>query len=152
MRPWLLLPFSIALAACNVQAPAIAAADEMAEADSPKVLAALPLQEGFFIRDGEACGEASNASLLLHIDGSIGGSQDRCTFKRIEQRDEVTFIVSTECVDMMSGEGETDELTYTVVSPTSFRVVHNEYGWEYAAEYCSQSDLPEPWRSNDIGS
>lgn len=151
MKPLLLLPFSIVLAACNAQSPAVAAPDSVPEAPSPAVVDALPLQAGFFIRDGTPCGEASNATLLLHIDGGIGGSQEICEFKRIEQHDDTTFVVTQECGDIRGGEREADELTYTVSSPTAFRVVHNEYGWEYTAEYCPQSALPEPWRSNDIG-
>ncbi len=151
MKPWLLLLSPLVLTACGAQAPAVAASDAAAEESSAAIVDALPLQAGFFVRDGTPCGEASNATLLLHIDGGIGGSQDRCEFKRIEQRDDTTFIVIQECGDLRGGGSDTSEMTYTIASPTAFRVVHNEYGWEYTAEHCPQSALPEPWRSNDIG-
>ncbi|AKC88116.1 hypothetical protein WQ53_01475 [Pseudoxanthomonas suwonensis] len=110
----------------------------------------LPLERGFFVRDGTPCAQASNATLLLHGRAGINGAREACEFTRIEQTGPATFVATQACRDIMGGDSEDTTLTYEIASPTAFTARHEEYGWQYTAEHCPQSALPDPWRDNDI--
>ncbi len=139
------------LAACGAQSPASATADPPPAAAAPAAIVQhLPLERGFYVRDGTPCAQASNATLLLHGSAGINGAHEACEFTRIEQTAPDTFAATQTCRDIAGGEAETATLTYGIASPTAFTVRSEEYGWQYTAEHCPQSSLPDPWRDNDI--
>lgn len=145
------LPLACLLAACGAQAPANAAIETTHErAAEPEVVATLPLQRGFYVRDGETCAQASNVNLVLHHGKGINtGPQAHCTFIRIERGQDGHYTATERCTELQGGTHEDNRLQLVVLSDTRFRST-NEFDWTYEAQHCPQPQLPEPWRSNDI--
>lgn len=115
----------------------------------------LPLEPGFYIRDGEACGNASNATLLLLRRNGVGGSRDFCAFERIEQEGPAFYTVTLRCAgdEAFAPPGQpadpfVEDHLYEILDERSYRVTGD--GWTYEARFCPQDSLPEPWRSNTI--
>ncbi|MFC3098712.1 hypothetical protein [Alteraurantiacibacter palmitatis] len=129
---------------------------EAAEAQpEAAVVEALPLPLGFYISDGESCGSASNATLILLHRTGINSSREPCEFSRIEQVAPSTFQVAQSCSD--NGEAWGGETTiYEVVAQVevtgehSFRMTYDADSKPVDWTHCPQSSLPDPWRDNDI--
>lgn len=112
-----------------------------AAAQSP---AELPLERGFYVRTDETCGTANNAVTALLTRSGLQWVTSRCTFGRIAQTGPTTWEVVQTC----DGPGEATA-TWEIPDRTSFSFTDTN-GWEHAARFCAQSDMPQPWRSNDI--
>ncbi|MFC3102151.1 hypothetical protein [Altererythrobacter lauratis] len=152
MRMQLLL---VALAACPLAACTSGEAAEAQQQQDAAVVEALPLPPGFYISDGESCGSASNATLILLHKSGINSSREPCEFSRIEQVAPSAFQVTQSCSD--NGEAWGRETTiYEVVSQVkvtgeqSFRLTYDSDSEPVDWQYCPQSSLPDPWRDTDI--
>ncbi|MGH8085095.1 MAG: hypothetical protein ACREPV_07445 [Lysobacter sp.] len=146
----------VLLAACGSQSPAAAEAGQDAGPASATTATVdrLPLKPGYFVAADVPCGEASNATVMLHDGDGINSSREACHFTRIEQTGPNTYTAAETCtvIGGMGGSGpEPSEVDYTIESPTAFSADNRTYDWQYAARHCPQTALPEPWRSNEIG-
>lgn len=129
---------------------------ELQQASAPKgeTLASLPLQRGFYVVEGTACGQASNATLMLVRKSGINTSRVPCDFKSIEKTGANSYRVTETCSEGGAAWGTEEHIstnvsTYEIPNNTSF-TSKSDSGWESSARYCPQSSLPEPWRNNDI--
>ena len=136
------------LPACGSQAASSSAEPGAAIAET--VVEALPLQPGFFVSTDVACANASNATLLLHYPGGADGARENCSFNRIVRTGEGRYRVTQVCTDIQSGHSESSTADFDIKSPTAYSAVNTTYDWSHSARHCPQSQLPEPWRSNDI--
>lgn len=143
------------LVACGSQSPA--AADAGQDADpaqtTPASVDHLPLKPGYFVAADVACDEASNATVMLHDGEGINSSREACRFTRIEKTGPNTYTTAETCtvIGGMGGGGPgPSQVEYTIESPEAFSADNRTYDWQYAARYCPQSALPEPWRSNQL--
>lgn len=142
------------LAVCPLAACGSGEAAE-AQQQGAAVVEALPLPLGFYISDGESCGSASNATLMLLHKTGFNTSREPCEFSRIEQVAPNAFQVTQSCSD--NGEAWGRETTfYEVVSQVevageqSFRLTYDAGSVPVDWQYCPQSSLPDSWRDNDI--
>lgn len=116
--------------------------------------ASLPLQRGFYVTEGTACGQASNATLMLVRKRGINTSRVPCDFKKIEKTGPNSYRVTESCSEGGAAWGTEEQIstsvsTYEILNDTGF-TVKSDGGWESSARYCPQPSLPEPWRNNDI--
>jgi len=141
-----ILAAACALAACGRDAPAVLDADVTENA-----LTELPLKRGFYVATDIACGQASNATLLLVHRGGIYGSRDSCEFRAIERIGPMSYRVTEQCADFQAGpDGASTAISdWEILDDTSFRSTSGA-GWQRNARYCEQSSLPDPWRHSDI--
>jgi hypothetical protein len=109
----------------------------------------LPLKRGYYVSADTPCAQASNATVLLLRREGLGGSQDFCEFKMIEQTAPTTYRVTQSCGDLRGGGEETSVVTYDLMGDASFKS-KSEHGWEQSARRCEQSSMPADWRENDI--
>ena len=114
------------------------------------VVDALPLERGFFVDAGTSCAQASNATLTLHHGSGFGAARENCDFDRIVRTAPATYTVAQTCIDIQGGSAESSTVVFEIESPTAFSGDNRTYDWKYSARHCPQSELPEPWRSNDI--
>ena len=121
----------------------------------------LPLQLGFYVAADTPCANASNATLSLLRANGIGGARDFCQFLSIRQLSAQDFLVTESCADFQASEAEQRLVLYHVIDAVSFKlsrvtaeqpVLSQPTDTEvfYQGYYCPQSDLPEPWRDNDL--
>lgn len=106
----------------------------------------LPLQRGFYVEAKTACGNASNATLLLLTKTGRNFSRIEGTFAKIEKLGPTTYRVVTR--DTERDTTRTVTATYEIPNNTSFRVRYDDGTADY--RYCAQSTLPAPWRNNNI--
>ena len=138
------------LAGCRAHLPATAANGQMPNtAPSATVVESLPLERGFFVRQGTPCENASNATVSLHTGRGINAAQAFCEFTRIEKTGAHTYA-ATEACNYIRGGADSRQLEFTVNDRMSYSVNDAEAEWAYSARHCSQASLPEPWRSNDL--
>jgi hypothetical protein len=135
----------------------VAAETEMQDARARKgeTVTSLPLKRGFYVAGDTACGQASNATLMLVRKSGINSSRVPCEFKAIEKVGANSYRVTESCSEGGAAWGTEEHVstsvsTYEIASDTSF-TSKSDSGWENSARYCPQSSLPEPWRNNDIG-
>jgi hypothetical protein len=143
--PLTILVAACALAGCDGNAPAGNGAGA-----TGNIVTELPLKRGFYIVSDTACGQASNATLLLvHRDG-INGSRNACNFKSIEQTGPTSYRAVVVCKNIQGGEAESSTNVYEIPAATQFS--YGAEGRDYPSHfrYCEQSSLPDPWRDNDI--
>ncbi len=117
------------------------------------VVDALPLKRGFYVESSIACGQSSNATTLLVGRDAINGSQDSCTFKRIEKTGATSYRVTSECSEGGGWGREEEVATYTnsydIPDETSFKVTYED-GSDKSLRYCEQSSMSSDYRDNDI--
>lgn len=116
---------------------------------SPQVVAELPLKRGYYVSADTPCARASNATVVLLRREGVGGAQDFCEFKRIEQVGASSYRVTESCADLRGGDAQTSIVTYELLSERSFKS-KSEQGWEHSARFCEQSSMPADWQENDI--
>jgi len=112
----------------------------------PTAVKELPLERGYYVKDG-GCGDASNFSLTLNTGDGINAAQAHCRFTRLQKIGDKTYS-ATETCEFIQGGSEKHELEITVEDRTSYTSTEGDFTW--SASYCPQASLPEPWRSNDI--
>lgn len=122
-------------------APAAAGASTAGEGAATRVNE-LPLKRGFYVSADTACGQASNATLLLLRRDGLNGARDSCDFASIEQTGPQSFRVVEQCE-------AAESVVWQVPDESSFST-RSESGWERSFRHCEQSSLPDPWRDNDI--
>jgi hypothetical protein len=110
----------------------------------------LPLKRGFYVASDTACGNASNATLLLIRSGGMNGARDTCDFRSIEQAGPASYRVAVACKAMYGEEIELSTYLLEITDTTQFS--YGTEGSDYRSHfrYCEQSSLPDPWRDNDI--
>jgi hypothetical protein len=133
------------------ESPAPAGAAGTAPQSGSGTVDELPLLRGFYVVAGTPCEEASTATLsLLRRDG-FGYARDSCVFTGIVRTGPATYRVTESCGNLQGdGPGQVTAASYEIPNDTSFTATHDS-GWVHQARHCSQSALPEPWRTTDIG-
>ncbi len=132
------------LAACGESAPT-------SGASAAATVSELPLRRGFYVSSDTACGDASNATLLLMKRDGINGSRDACAFQSIEQTGPQSYRVIEQCADLQAGADEADVQGVVWEIPDDSRFTSkSDSGWERSFRYCEQASLPDSWRDNDI--
>jgi hypothetical protein len=152
IRYWATLATALVLGGCGEDAVADANAAVAAEGEA--VVAELPLARGFYVTSDTPCAGASNATLLLLRRDGIGGSRDFCAFSRIVRTAADRYRVTEECRsggEAWGGEESVEKLTvdYAIDGPRGFRITYPG-AQPTAYRHCPQTELPEPWRDNDI--
>jgi len=120
-------------------------------AQSPRPVAVLPLQRGYYVASDTPCAMASNATLLLVRQNGIGGARYFCEFKRIEQTGPATYRVEEACADFQGEAPETRHLQYILENDVRFLTKEQDVV-ALDARYCAQSELPLEWRNTDMDS
>ncbi|WP_202844340.1 hypothetical protein [Luteimonas saliphila] len=141
-------PLALLLAGCQ-PGPAGAATDGTAPPEvAPEVVDELPLDRGYYVRSDESCRDASAAGVQLLRRAGLQWVTSHCLFDRIERIDATTYRVTQSCGDHHGAAPAA--AVYEIPDRTSFSFVDDQ-GWEHAARLCPQPEMPEPWRSEDIG-
>jgi len=111
----------------------------------------LPLQRGYFVQSDTPCQRASNATISLYNGVSFGAAHVECRKPVIRKSPDGTYQIAERCRDMQGSGGswKTFKSSYVLKSPTEF-VETTSYG-TFSFRYCKQSELPEPWSTNDLG-
>ena len=110
----------------------------------------LPLQRGYYVQSDTSCQRASNATISLYDGVSFGAAHVECRKPVIRKTPDGTYQMTERCRDMQ-GNGaswETFKSSYVFKSRTEF-VETTSYG-TFSFRYCKQSDLSEPWSTNDL--
>lgn len=142
--------FMILVSACALAGCADHAPGGEFHGTAGNIVTELPLKRGFYVVSDTACGQASNATLLLvHRDG-INGSRSACDFEVIEQAGPTSYRAVAVCMNIQGGEAESSTNVYEI--PDATRFSYGAEGRDYRSHfrYCEQSSLPVPWRDNDI--
>jgi hypothetical protein len=132
----------------------IASNESVNEAEPGSVIVGgLPLRLGFYVASKASCSEASNATITLIRRDGYSGSRYTCTFGAIEKIGSTTYRVTESCTEMPGfgtrEEAQTSVRTYEVPGNETFSA-KSDNGWANEARFCAQTNLPEPWRDNDI--
>ncbi len=148
------ITMSSPLGSGTAQAPEETIASDKGSQDAEGVTT-LPLKPGFYVVNGTACAQASNATLMLVRKSGINTSRVPCDFESIEKTGANSYRVTESCTEGGAAWGTEEHIsinvsTYEVPNETSF-TSKSDSGWASSARYCPQSSLPEPWRNNDIG-
>jgi hypothetical protein len=125
---------------------AILSAATAAGADS------LPMERGYYVRNNTSCQQASNATITLYDGISFGSAHLECRKPVIQKLADGSHQITEQCRETQGRGGPWTAFTakYAVLSRTEFI---GTTPYEKAAyRYCKQSDLPEPWRTNDLSS
>jgi hypothetical protein len=136
-----------ALVACERPGPNDGDGEKRAPANT---ITELPLKRGFYVMNDTACGNASNATLLLIRAGGMNGARDACDFSLIERTGPTSYRAAVACTDIQGGGVETSTYLYEILDSAQFS--YGTEGSDYRSHfrYCEQSSLPDPWRDNDI--
>lgn len=121
------------------------------EAANAASISELPLKRGFYVASDTACGQASNATLLLVRRRGVSGARGMCDIRAIEQTGPHHYR-ATEACGGFPGEpaGEPGVILYEIPDATTFGYRAEDSDHETRYRYCEQSGLPDPWRDNDI--
>jgi hypothetical protein len=110
----------------------------------------VPLRRGFYVSSDTACGQASNATLLLlHAEG-LNGSRADCRFEAMESLGTDRYRIVEECTEIGTNARFRTTAIWEILTPESFRRTE-ESGWQSEMRYCEQEALPELWREIDLG-
>jgi hypothetical protein len=114
------------------------------------MITSLPLKRGYYVASTTACGQASNADVMLVHRNGINASRTACEFTKIEAIGPATYRATESCSDIQSdGPDDVHVVTYVLRGDTSF-TSKSESGWTNSARYCAQASMPPDWRENDI--
>src|SRR5690606_10916074 len=106
----------------------------------------LPLPYGYYVAAGTPCAEASNFSTYLLTRDSLRTAPETCRFRELQHDGGRGYDIAEQC------EGQEITLYKWVIDSDGQGFLRSSPGaGEARARYCPQGDLPEPWRSNDIG-
>jgi hypothetical protein len=116
------------------------------EADS------LPIERGYYVRSDSPCDQASNATITLYNGISFGTAHLECREPAIQKLADGSHQITEQCRDTQVDGGPWTAFTarYAVQSPTEF--IETTPFQKTSYKYCKQSDLPGPWRTNDLRS
>jgi hypothetical protein len=110
----------------------------------------LPIERGYYVRSDSPCQRASNATLTLYTGISFGTAHAECRAPVVEKLADGSRQITEQCRDTEVDGTPWIPFTarYAVTSRTEF-VSKTEF--EMAAyRYCKQTDLPDPWKTNDL--
>jgi hypothetical protein len=113
----------------------------------------LPMERGYYVRSNTACQQASNATITLYDGISFGHAHLECRKKPVIQKlADGSHQITEHCRETQGPGGPWTAFTarYAVLSRTEFIGITSYEKASY--RYCKQSDLPEPWRTNDLSS
>lgn len=112
----------------------------------------LPIERGYYVQSTTTCQQASNATITLYGGVSFGNAHVECRKPAIRKLADGSHQITENCRDTQGRGGQWTAFTtkYAVLSRTEFAAI-NLYG-TFSYRYCKQSDLPEPWRTNDLSS
>jgi hypothetical protein len=136
------------------EAPAPAAdgksVDSAAAGKEQPGVARLGLERGYFVRSDLGCADANVDAVHLHLGDRLETAFQSCHFDRIVPGGDNRYEVAETCTDIGTGAvTATRTVSYTVKGPMEF-VARDDEGFEFGARFCSQAELPEPWRSVDL--
>jgi hypothetical protein len=114
-------------------------------------LTALPLQHGYYVASDTACGDASNATLMLVSADGINSSRTFCDYASVEQTGATQYRVALSCTDINGDPPETLAGDYDIPDPGRFSYVLEGSDDRAGYRHCEQASLPDPWRDNDLG-
>ena len=125
---------------------AILGAATAAAADS------LPIERGYYVRSNTPCQQASNATITLYDGISFGHAHLECRKPAIQKLADGSHQITEHCRDTQGRGGPWTAFTarYAILSRTEF--IGTTLYEKASYRYCKQSDLPEPWRTNDLSS
>jgi hypothetical protein len=101
----------------------------------------LPLERGFYVRADETCAAASQAGTALLRRAGLQWATSQCVFDSIEKIGPTRYRVEQTCGDAAHRLRAT--ATYEIPDRRSFSF-KDDNGWEHAARFCAQRDLPSP--------
>jgi hypothetical protein len=112
----------------------------------------LPIQRGYYVATDTPCQQASNATLTLYNGTSFGDAHVECRKPSTKKLADGSYQLSEQCRDLQGNGGRWERMTtnYKVVSRTEI-VATNSFG-KFQYRYCRQSDMPDPWNTNDLKS
>lgn len=100
----------------------------------------LPLPEGYYVANGVACGEASDADVaLVHANG-MNLPDALCEFEHLEQTDQTDYSFAGTCAHPEQRLDYLNEGTISLLSATSFRFYDGTIQGEFT--YCAPESLP----------
>jgi hypothetical protein len=110
----------------------------------------LPIERGYYVRNDTPCEQASNATLTLYNGMSFGQAHAECREPVTRKLDDGSYRITDQCRDTQGRGGTWTPLTigYAVVSRTEF--ISTTPFEKASYRICKQSDLPEPWSTNDL--
>jgi hypothetical protein len=103
----------------------------------------VPLKRGYYVSSNVPCNKASNASLSLFTGKSFS---DWCKVVSNKKINDTTYAIKSKC--QIRDESLSISSKYVILSPVEYKET-NQNG-EFQSRYCEQSQLPDPWRDNDI--
>ena len=107
------------------------------------------MERGYFVLQGTPCASANNFSVTLHTGYGVNVAQAHCSFTRIEKISEDTYRVSEDCSVILGGSFSR-EREFTIEESTAYVSRDPQDGTEWAARHCPQSEMSEPFRTNDL--
>jgi hypothetical protein len=126
---------------------ALVAIAALAAAPAPLAQDALPLTRGFYVPADVDCNAASNATLTLFTGHGFNASQVACTISDVME-DDGEYEFSEECSEIQSGSTFSNSGRVAISGDRHFTLIYDYGSTSY--HHCPQSELPEPWRSNDL--
>ena len=111
----------------------------------------LPLQRGFYVATDTACGEASDATIILYNGTSFGAAHAQCRKWSSHKQPDGTYQVTRSCrtIDGNRSRREKTTSSYELFSHTEFAET-NQFG-KFTFRHCRQSQLPSDWRVVNLG-
>ncbi len=134
------------LAVLTMAVTAMLSAVAAAKADS------VPIKRGYYVEKDTPCQSASNATISLYDGKSFGNAHVECRKPSIRKLTDGSYQIVEQCRDVQGRGGPWGPFTtnYVVISQTEFTLT-TKYG-KASYRYCAQSDLPDPWNTNDLHS
>lgn len=108
----------------------------------------LPIERGYYVQSNTPCQQASNATIMLYGGVAFGRAHAECRNAATRKLPDGAYQIMEECRDVQGGGWTPLIMNYAVASRTAL-VVTGPYG-RFSYRYCKQSDLPDPWKTNDL--
>lgn len=128
------------LAACSNPAPEPASASAAYER-----VQSIPLKPGYYVTTDTACGQASNATVSLF---KGDGFSAWCETQSIDRVGPQTYRLVQSCSDPREPQPYEMETVYELKGDSAY--VEKGEGWSREARFCPQSQMPDPFDTNDI--
>lgn len=131
---------AVVLAACSGPV-----AEDAAATAVQQQIDTIPLKPGYYVAVDTPCSQASNATVSLF---KGDGFSAWCETRSIEKTGPTTYRLVQACTDPRDPEPfETDAL-YELKGDSAY--VETGDGWQREARFCPQSQMSEPFNTNDI--
>jgi hypothetical protein len=130
-------------AACLAGLPALGVAPGPR---STEPVDSIPLRRGYYVASDTACSDASRATTMLFKGDGFGMNCETLSLERLAP---TRYRLTDRCSDHQGGADLESTSIYEVSSDMAF-TLHGEDGSRYAARFCRQEQMPEPFSTNDI--